>query len=51
MTMTATPHLRRIADTCPVKRALEAGFGIDQSVVRSPALTPAVRPVNVPVPC
>jgi len=34
-------RLRRIADTCPVKRALEAGFTIDQSVVRIP--TPAAR--------
>ena len=25
-------RLRRVADTCPVKRALEAGFAIDESI-------------------
>ena len=27
-------RLRRIADTCPVKRALEAGFTFDEKIVR-----------------
>ena len=33
--------LRRVADTCPVKRALEAGFAFTQEVA---LVAPAVRP-------
>jgi putative redox protein len=33
-------RLRRVADTCPVKRALEAGFTFDETIVGMP--TPAV---------
>ena len=34
-------RLRRVAETCPVKRALEAGFTFEQRIVLRPA---AARP-------
>jgi len=34
-------RLRRVADTCPVRRALEAGFAFDERIVTPAAVTPA----------
>jgi putative redox protein len=34
-------RLRRVADTCPVKRALQAGFTFEQQVLLRPAATRA----------
>jgi putative redox protein len=37
-------RIRRIADACPVKRALEAGFTFDETVVSIPTSTRGSRP-------
>ena len=34
-------RLRRVADTCPVRRALEAGFSFDERVRTADAVVPA----------
>jgi len=34
-------RLRRVADTCPVRRALEAGFAFEERIVTPAAATPA----------
>jgi putative redox protein len=43
LTPDQTARLRRVADTCPVRRALEAGFGFDERLLNDlPAAAPAV---------
>jgi putative redox protein len=37
-------RLRRVADTCPVRRALEAGFTFDERLVTD--VSPAARPTS-----
>jgi putative redox protein len=34
-------RLRRVADTCPVRRALQAGFTFEERIVLGPAAAPA----------
>jgi putative redox protein len=41
LTTEQVARLRRVADACPVRRALEAGFTFDESVVADLAPTPA----------
>jgi putative redox protein len=42
LTEDQTERLRRVADTCPVRRALEAGFTFDERLVRD--LPASARP-------
>jgi putative redox protein len=36
-------RLRRVADSCPVRRAMEAGFSFDERIVTEPEVKAASR--------
>ena len=43
LTADQTERLRRVADTCPVRRALEAGFSFEERVERDLAAAAGAR--------